>query len=51
MCRYEFNFHCLSVFSYKDGHTQLIETSLTLAQAYSSTGDEDGEGKEMILIQ
>lgn len=28
-----------------DGHAQLIDTSLALAQAYSSTGDEDGEGE------
>ena len=35
----------LCYYSYKDGHAQLIDTSLALAQAYSSTGDEDGEGK------
>ncbi|XP_048750115.2 tetratricopeptide repeat protein 23-like [Ostrea edulis] len=35
--------HSIAGSYYKDGHTQLIETSLTLAQAYSSTGDEDGE--------
>ncbi|XP_061180716.1 tetratricopeptide repeat protein 23-like [Saccostrea echinata] len=35
--------HSIAGSHYKDGHSQLIETSLALAQAYSSTGDEDGE--------
>nr|XP_022304163.1 tetratricopeptide repeat protein 23-like [Crassostrea virginica] len=35
--------HSIAGSHYKDGHAQLIDTSLALAQAYSSTGDEDGE--------